>query len=184
MTSVTSIEFCASEFKTEQQCYEWIKNSEYHDLDRIKGFHLRRNTQADFLTSEKKRPVFRYRNNLHCYTTLELKRHTPGVCVVLGTGHKFSQSEIPAALPSNILREQKKKEEHQKRILAARVAREAKKAAMGPPAEKPPRKRGGVKEATKKKTKTSKKRKELEDSLGIKMDPVDPPLKRTDSETL
>jgi hypothetical protein len=170
MTSVVAIEFCASEFKSEQACREWIKNSEYQDLERIKGFHVRKNKQASYLTPEKPRPVFRYVCGVHSYPQLDVKRH-PFVVVVTGSGTKFTQAEIPAMLPANILRDQKRKEDRRIRMEALRRFKEETKKLL-PPKPKKEKARAGIKETTKQPRKTRKQKKE-EEAHGIKLEPLE-----------
>jgi hypothetical protein len=142
MTQVVALEFCADFFKTEEDCYTWLRNSDYADLLRVKGFSLRRNANAKILTTERKRAVWKWNQGLGTFTGLMLQRPVSVVVLVLAAGPKFSQMEMPALLQSTVLHEKNKMEKHKARVEALRIKR-AEEAKLKPP--KPAKKRGGGK---------------------------------------
>lgn len=167
MTEITCIEFCKNKFKTLKECHDWIDSSEYKDVRRLKEFKLRSTRNPVFLTSEKKRPVYTYKVNLHKYQTLESDRY-PGVIVVSGES-PFSETVIPEMLPENFAFQEEKRKEKERKAEESRIKKEKARAIRKQEKEERDRIRGNVKDTTKKRK--TKKEKE-EEKYGIKLEPI------------
>jgi hypothetical protein len=163
MTQIVGIEFCADFFKDEKECFKWIKDSEWSDLIRVKGFKLRRNAQARILTTERKRPVFQWTQGYGSHACMQVLRPISTMAIVLATGARFAPTDLPTPLPANINHEKEKAERHADRVAKLRAERAA-KALLEPPKEKKRKKssKGGPK---KKKTETH-----MEAQYGVKLD--------------
>lgn len=161
MTSVVAIEFCADFFKTESMCYDWLRNSQWSDLLRVKGFSLRRNGQALLLTTERKRSVYRWSQGLGSYSSLNIDRPISTVCLALASGVRFTPTDLPTPLPATIERERLKKERHAARVAQLRAKREEEQK------NKPPKERKRKKST---KGKKPKKEKITPVEVGIKLE--------------
>jgi hypothetical protein len=179
MSNVVAIEFDCDFFKeSEDNCYQWLKQSDYSDLARIKGFYLRRNGNAKILTYERKRPVFQWSQGLWSHEAIELKKPIPYVTIALARKPRFALADYPPKLLSTIAHEKLKEDNHQARLTMQRAIREKKKrdAPPKPPKVKKPRARQGVKDGTKPVRRSKRHQDKLVD-LGdhaIKLDPVYP----------
>lgn len=151
MTDVVAIEFCQANFTTKEACETWLKQSIYFDLLRVKGFSLRKGSQAKILTTEKKRKTWHWNRGLGSYQTLEIQRPLSVIAVVVKRGDMFPPCDLPAPLPSTVEYEREKEEKLQKRNEA----------------RKQKRKDMGLDETPKKKKPRAKKPKVKKDPIGL-----------------
>lgn len=135
-----------------KDCMEWIKNSKYSDLLRVKNFNLRKNAQAVFLTTERKRAVYKWTQGWGSYPRLEVERYPTPVVVIIGSGNRFSPVDLPTPLASTVAHEKAKAERHAARVAELRAKR-AEKALLEPKEAKGKRKAKGEGRTSKKKPK-------------------------------
>ena len=164
MTSVVAIEFCADHFKSEKECKDWLQNSEYAELLRVTKFRLKTNAQAQILTNERKRPVWKWSQGLGSHTRVDIVRPVSTVVVANAAGPRFTPVELPTPLPSNVQREEEKKARHAERVAFARAQREE-KARLNPP--KPKKRKAPKTETTKKRTKKNNGKTKTEEDSGV-----------------
>jgi len=153
MTNVVAIELCADHFKTEQSCLDYLKDSPYAEILRVSKFRLKKNGQAQILTKERKRAVWKWSQGLGTHERLDFTRPMSTVCLALAAGLRFSPTDYPSLLPKTIEAERIKKEKLEARKALLQAQKEERHR-MNPPKAKKRRSSSNNTGAKRKKTGT------------------------------
>lgn len=125
MSHILAIEFCLEKFKDKTDCVDWLKTSPFSALLDIKQFRLRTNTSCRYLTTEKKRGVWRWDKGIATCDGVTWIRPEVDGTVVLGVMHgdKTPAHLFPSLLPATIKHEEEKVERARQRLAELRAKR-------------------------------------------------------------
>lgn len=136
MTQILAIEFDFKHYPNKIDCINWLQQSLWSDLLQVKSFRLRTNTNARYLTQERKRAVWRYDIGVAKAEGVRWIRPSPYIIVGTQYGEKWPSTDIPPLLEETIKHETEKKERFTARINELRAQR-AEKARLNPKPPKP-----------------------------------------------
>lgn len=111
LPEVVAIEFDSTQFLSVQECLNWLQSSEWSSVREKKGFRIRHKRKLTWLTNLP-RAGWGY-SVFTSFKTLAIFRPSPYIVVIVGSGDKFSPSNLPPLSTSDM--EKKELEEEKKR---------------------------------------------------------------------